>query len=103
MIPWLLLPFRDAVSGFAVFRYVTFRAAMAAATAMIFSLLLGPWLIRTLTRLKMGQYIREEGLESHKSKAGTPTMGGLLIVGAIVVSTILWCDLKSMGIWVALL
>lgn len=103
MIPWLLLPFRDLVSGFAVFRYVTFRAAMAAATAMVLSLVLGPWLIRTLTHLKMGQYIREEGLESHKTKAGTPTMGGLLILAAILVSTVLWCDLKNLGIWVALL
>ena len=103
MIPWLLMPFRDAIPGLSVFRYVTFRAAMAAATAMLLSLVIGPWLIRTLTRLKMGQYIREEGLESHKAKAGTPTMGGLLILAAILVSTVLWCDLQSVGIWVALL
>ena len=103
MIPWLLLPFRDVVTGISVFRYVTFRAAMAAATAMLLSLALGPWLIRTLTRLKMGQYIREEGLQSHQAKAGTPTMGGLLILVAILVSTMLWCDLKSLGIYVALI
>ncbi len=103
MIPWLLFPFRDVIPGFSVFRYVTFRAAMAAATAMLLSLAFGPWLIRTLTRLKMGQHIREEGPEHHKVKAGTPTMGGLLIVGAILISTLLWCDLKSPGIWVALL
>lgn len=103
MLPWLLFPFRDVIPGFSVFRYVTFRAAMAAATAMLISLAFGPWLIRTLTRLKMGQHIREEGPEHHKVKAGTPTMGGLLIVGAILLSTLLWCDLKSPGIWVALL
>ena len=103
MIPWLLFPFREAVPGFTVFRYITFRTAMAAATAMLFSLVLGPWLIRTLTRFKMGQYIREEGLKHHQDKAGTPTMGGLLILVAILVSTVLWCDLTSMGIWVALL
>jgi phospho-N-acetylmuramoyl-pentapeptide-transferase len=103
MIPWLLLPFRDAVPGFSVFRYVTFRAAMAAATAMLLSLAFGPWLIRTLTRLKLGQHIRQEGPEHHQVKAGTPTMGGILILSVILVSTVLWCDLKSIGIWVALI
>jgi phospho-N-acetylmuramoyl-pentapeptide-transferase len=82
---------------------VTFRAAMAAATAMLFSLLLGPWVIRTLTALKMGQQIRTEGPEHHQVKAGTPTMGGVLIVAAMVVSTLIWCDLQSGAIWVALL
>jgi len=102
MLPWLLHPFRDSIPGISVFRYVTFRAALAAATAMILSILLGPLVIRTLTRLKMGQHIREEGPETHQVKAGTPTMGGILIVGAILVSTILWCDVKSGAIWVAL-
>ena len=69
---------------------------------MILSLLFGPLIIRTLTRLKMDQPILAEGPESHRSKAGTPTMGGTLIVGAIVISTLLWCDLASGGIWVAL-
>ncbi|HNX31417.1 MAG TPA: phospho-N-acetylmuramoyl-pentapeptide-transferase [Holophaga sp.] len=91
------------IAGLSVFRYITFRAAMAAATAMLLSLALGPWVIRTLSRLKMGQYIREEGVKSHQAKAGTPTMGGILILLSILVSTVLWCDLKSIGIWVALL
>ncbi len=103
MIPWLLYPFRDAISGFSVFRYVTFRAAMAAASAMLLSIAFGPMVIRMLTRLKMGQHIREEGPEHHQVKAGTPTMGGILILISIVVSTVLWCDLKSGAIWVALL
>jgi phospho-N-acetylmuramoyl-pentapeptide-transferase len=81
---------------------VTFRAAMAAATAMVLSLVFGPWLIRTLTRLKMGQHILEDGPQNHQAKAGTPTMGGLLIVGSILLSTVLWCDLASGTIWVAL-
>ena len=102
MIPWLLFPFRDAVPGFTVFRYITFRAAMAAGTAMILSILVGPWVIRTLTRLKMGQHILEDSPDTHQVKAGTPTMGGLLIVGAILVSTLLWCELRSGVIWVAL-
>ncbi len=102
MIPWLLFPLRDAIPGISVFRYVTFRAAMAAASAMILSLLFGPMVIRTLVRLKMNQPILDVGPENHQAKAGTPTMGGALIVGAIVVSTLLWCDLGSLGIWVAL-
>jgi phospho-N-acetylmuramoyl-pentapeptide-transferase len=102
MIPWLLYPLRDAIPGISVFRYVTFRAAMAAASAMILSLLFGPMIIRTLVRLKMNQPILADGPENHQTKAGTPTMGGTLIVAAIVVSTVLWCDLASGGIWVAL-
>ena len=102
MIPWLLNPIRDLIPGISVFRYVTFRAAMAAATAMLLSLIFGPWVIRTLTRLKMGQHILQDGPENHQSKAGTPTMGGLLIVGAILVSTVLWCEMNSGVIWVAL-
>ena len=103
MLPWLLHPFRDLIPGFSVFRYVTFRTAMAAATAMVLSLALGPWVIRTLSALKMGQHIRDEGPENHQKKAGTPTMGGILILMVITVSTLLWCDLKSGAIWVALL
>lgn len=103
MLPWLLHPFREAIPGLSVFRYVTFRTAMAAATAMVLSLLLGPWLIRTLTALKMGQHIRGEGPDHHQKKAGTPTMGGLLMVLVMTVSTLLWCDLKSGPTWVALL
>ncbi len=103
MIPWLFHPFRDALPGVSVFRYVTFRTGLAAATAFILSLLLGPLVIRTLTRLKMGQHIRQEGPEHHQVKAGTPTMGGILILGVILLSTLLWCELKSGPIWVALL
>jgi phospho-N-acetylmuramoyl-pentapeptide-transferase len=103
MLPWLLAPFMKSVKGLTVLRYITFRAALAAATAFVLSLLLGPWLIRTLRALKMGQHVREEGPKHHQAKAGTPTMGGLLIVGVVLISTLLWCDLNSGGIWVALL
>jgi phospho-N-acetylmuramoyl-pentapeptide-transferase len=102
MIPWLLFPLREMIPGLSVFRYVTFRAAMAAATAMVLSLIFGPIVIRTLTRLKMNQPILAGIPGNHEAKAGTPTMGGVLIVGTIVVSTVLWCDLASLGIWVAL-
>lgn len=103
MIPWLALTFKLALPGVNVLRYITFRAAAAAATALILSLLVGPWLIRRLRALKMGQHIREEGPQHHQAKAGTPTMGGLLILLSILVSTLLWCDLSSGGIWVSLL
>ncbi len=102
MLPWLLYPIRDYIPGFSVFRYITFRAAMAAAFAFVLSLLFGPVVIRTLRRLKMGQHIREEGPQHHQGKAGTPTMGGLLILLVTTLSTLLWCDLKSVPIWVCL-
>jgi phospho-N-acetylmuramoyl-pentapeptide-transferase len=103
MLPWLLYPFRDAVPGFSVFRYVTFRAALAAATAFALSILLGPLVIRKLTELKMGQHIRQDGPQHHQAKAGTPTMGGILVLVVITLSTLLWCDLKSGTIWVSLM
>jgi phospho-N-acetylmuramoyl-pentapeptide-transferase len=104
MILWLIDLFRTP-KWFPsnVFGYVTFRTALAAATAFVICLLLGPWLIRTLKRLNMGQITREEGPESHHAKDGTPTMGGLLLIGAIAISTLLWCGLGSGHIWVALL
>ena len=77
-------------SPFRVVQYVTFRTAFASLTAMFISILLGPWLIRKLQQFQIGQYIREEGPKSHQTKAGTPTMGGLLIIVSIVVPTLLW-------------
>jgi phospho-N-acetylmuramoyl-pentapeptide-transferase len=88
---------------FRVFQYATFRTAMASLTALLLSLLLGPWLIRRLREFQIGQHIREDGPQSHLKKAGTPTMGGLLIVASIVVPTLLWSNLKVPAVWVALL
>ncbi len=82
-------------SGFNVFRYITFRAAYALVTALVVSFIMGPWLIRRLRRMQLGETIREEGPESHKSKAGTPTMGGILILTSIFVPTLLWADLTN--------
>ena len=82
-----------------VFQYITFRTAMASMTALLFSLLLGPSLIAKLREFQIGQTIREEGPESHQAKAGTPTMGGILIVLSIVVSTLLWADLRNPFGW----
>ncbi len=102
MIPWLW-QFLKTLPGGTVFKYITFRAAMAAGTAFLLSVVIGPYVIRTLSRLKMGQHIREEGPQHHQVKAGTPTMGGILILATIILATLLWCDLTSGGIWVALL
>jgi phospho-N-acetylmuramoyl-pentapeptide-transferase len=85
----------SALSVLNVFQYITVRTAMASMTALLLSLLLGPSLIGRLRKLQIGQNIRQEGPESHQSKAGTPTMGGILIVGVIVVSTLLWTDLTN--------
>jgi phospho-N-acetylmuramoyl-pentapeptide-transferase len=88
---------------FNVVQYVTFRTASATFTALLISLLLGPWLIRRLQEFQIGQHIREEGPKSHKAKAGTPTMGGLLIVVSIVVPTLLWADLRNPFVWLVVL
>src|SRR5919204_2571253 len=86
-----------------VFQYITFRTAYASITALLISLLLGPWLITRLREFQIGQYIREEGPAAHQKKAGTPTMGGVLIVVAILVPTLLWADLTNPYIWIAVL
>jgi phospho-N-acetylmuramoyl-pentapeptide-transferase len=88
----LLYPLHTDIGVFNVFRYITFRTAMAAMTALLVSLLLGPWLIRRLRQIQVGQEIREDGPDSHKSKRGTPTMGGLLIILAVVLPVLLWAD-----------
>src|SRR5579862_6410950 len=90
------------VSAFRVFRYVTSRTAFASLTALFLCIVLGPWLIGKLRRFQIGQYIREEGPKSHQKKAGTPTMGGVLIIVSIVVPTLLWADLRTPAIWVSL-
>lgn len=102
MIFHLLYPLHDDYSFLNVFRYVTFRTASATLTALAISFLMGPWLIKRLRRFQIGQHIRREGPETHQSKAGTPTMGGLLIVTAIVVPTVLWANLTNVFIWVAI-
>jgi phospho-N-acetylmuramoyl-pentapeptide-transferase len=85
-----------------VTRYITFRTAAASLTALFISLLLGPWLIRKLRDFQIGQVIRQEGPQSHRAKAGTPTMGGLLILAAALVPTLLWADLSNPFIWIAM-
>ena len=82
-----------------VFQYITFRTAYASITALLISLFLGPWLITRLRAFQIGQHIREEGPKSHQKKAGTPTMGGLLIVVSIIVPTLLWANLRNRFVW----
>jgi phospho-N-acetylmuramoyl-pentapeptide-transferase len=89
-------------SPFRVFQYSTFRTAMSAITALLLSIVLGPWLIARLRRFQIGQPIREEGPASHQKKAGTPTMGGLLICLSVMAPTLLWANLRTPAVWVAL-
>jgi phospho-N-acetylmuramoyl-pentapeptide-transferase len=86
-----------------VFQYLTFRAVMAALTSLLIGLIAGPAVIRHLTELKIGQPVRGYGMQSHLSKSGTPTMGGVLVLLSIVVSTILWFDLTNRFVWIVLL
>src|SRR6266852_6540149 len=91
-----------AVRPFRVFQYATFRTAFASLTALFLCIVLGPWLIAKLRAFQIGQYIREDGPKSHMRKAGTPTMGGLLIVISIVVPTLLWANLRNPYVWIAI-
>ena len=90
-------------SGFGVVHYLTLRAILGTLTALLISLLIGPKMIRHLTSYKIGQNVRDDGPESHLSKAGTPTMGGTLILVSIAISTLLWMDLDSRPLWIALI
>jgi len=90
------------VSGFNLFGYLTMRAVLGALTALIISLAIGPWMINRLSAKQIGQVIRDDGPQSHLSKAGTPTMGGTLIVVTIAISTLLWGDLNNKFVWLVL-
>jgi len=100
---WLLTLYPEEFSFLRVFQYITFRAVMAAMTALLIGLAFGPWVIRRLTELKIGQPIRGYGMESHLAKSGTPTMGGVLILIGIGVSTLLWFDWSNRFVWIVLL
>src|SRR5579872_5827684 len=89
-------------SPFRVFRYTTFRTAFASLTALFLCIALGPWLINKLRQFQIGQFIREEGPKSHQKKAGTPTMGGVLIIISIIIPTLLWADLRFHYVWIAI-
>ena len=94
---------QDDFSFFRVFNYITFRAVMATLTALLIGLAAGPWVIRKLSELKMGQAVRSDGPQSHLVKSGTPTMGGVLILIGIFVSCMLWADLSNRFIWIVMI
>src|SRR5215207_8857211 len=103
MLYYLFLSYYPQVPLFNVVRYITFRTAAASVTALVISLVVGPWLIGRLREFQIGQVIRQEGPQSHHAKAGTPTMGGLLILAAALVPTLLWADLTNIYVWIAVL
>ena len=102
MLYHLLLPHADVFTAFNVFRYITFRSMGALITAMVISVLIGPWCISFLHRIKCGQYILSD-VKAHAAKAGTPTMGGLLIMLTVLVSILLWSDLSNRYVWQCML
>ena len=102
MLYLLLYPLHEIWPVFNVFRYITFRTIYSAVTALILVLVLGPWFIELLKKRQFGQVIRSCGPSSHACKKGTPTMGGLLILGAVSLSTILWCDVGNIYVWICL-
>jgi phospho-N-acetylmuramoyl-pentapeptide-transferase len=103
MLYHLLYPLHTTISVFNVFRYITFRTIYASLTAFLICFFLGPWVIRKLSYMQVGQYVRDDGPQTHLKKAGTPTMGGTLIIFSITVSTLLWANLTNYFVWIVLL
>jgi phospho-N-acetylmuramoyl-pentapeptide-transferase len=103
MLFWLAEQLKEHIHGFAVFQYLTLRAILGVLTALGISLLCGPWFIRRLSELKIGQSVRTDGPQSHLVKSGTPTMGGALILTGIFASTLLWSDLSNRYVWVVMI
>src|SRR5437868_2975204 len=102
MLYQLLYPLHTSVHIFNVLRYVSTRIILATLTALLLSFFLGPWFIERLRSKQIGEQIRTDGPQSHKKKAGTPTMGGSLILFALAIPTLLWCDLSNKFVWVTL-
>jgi phospho-N-acetylmuramoyl-pentapeptide-transferase len=102
MLLWLSKTFAGDLSFLNVFTYLTLRAILAAVSALAIALIAGPWMIERLAALRVGQVVRDDGPQTHFKKAGTPTMGGLLILVAVIVSTLLWADLGNRFVWVVL-
>jgi phospho-N-acetylmuramoyl-pentapeptide-transferase len=99
---WLLVPLREHVSFFNVFRYITVRTALAGITALFVSFILGPWIIRLMKKHQVGQEIRPEGPQSHLAKKGTPSMGGILIISSALIPTLLWGNLSNFYVWMGM-
>lgn len=103
MLLWIFQHLASDVRAFNVFSYITLRAVLATLTSLTISFMVGPYVIRKLTSMKIGQSVRDDGPQSHLVKAGTPTMGGALILVSIAISTLLWGDLENRYVWVVLL
>jgi phospho-N-acetylmuramoyl-pentapeptide-transferase len=103
MLYHLLYPLHTTFSAFNIFRYITFRTIYASLTALLICWLLGPWVIRKLTERQIGQYVRTDGPPAHMTKTGKPTMGGILLLFAIVTATLLWANLSNFFVWIVLL
>ncbi|MFA5323704.1 MAG: phospho-N-acetylmuramoyl-pentapeptide-transferase [Smithella sp.] len=103
MIYYLLYPLHTTISFFNVFRYITFRTIFASITALLICLIFGQWMIQKLQEMQIGQQVRNDGPQSHLVKKGTPTMGGMLIILAVVISTLLWTNLSDVYVWLILL
>ena len=103
MVYEFLFPLHTVFSSFNVFRYITFRTIFASVTALLICLILGRWLIRKLQTLQIDQQIREDGPKTHHVKKGTPTMGGIMIIFAVVMATLLWANLSVVYVWLVLL
>lgn len=103
MLLWLFQTLGQDIRAFNVFNYLTLRAVMAVLTALLISFAVGPWMIDKLKIMKFGQAVRDDGPQTHLIKAGTPTMGGALILVSVAVSTLLWMDLSNKYVWIALI
>jgi phospho-N-acetylmuramoyl-pentapeptide-transferase len=103
MLLWLFQTLGQDIRAFNVFNYITLRAVLATLTALVISFVIGPWMIDRLKIMKFGQAVRDDGPQTHLIKAGTPTMGGALILMAVAISTLLWMDLSNKYVWVALI
>jgi phospho-N-acetylmuramoyl-pentapeptide-transferase len=102
VLTWLLVPLRESMSFFNLFRYITFRTALAGITAMLISFLFGSVLIRFLRKRQIGQEVRQNGPKSHLAKQGTPSMGGILIIGSTIIPTLLWGNLGNSYVWLGM-
>ena len=102
MLYWIAKLLATHHTGFHVFSYLTLRGILAVMSALSMALLVGPSMIARLSRYQIGQVVRDDGPRSHLPKAGTPTMGGALIIVAIVLSTLLWSDLRNRFVWITL-
>ena len=100
---WLQGLYPEQLGFLRVFQYITFRAVLAAMTALLIGLAFGPWVIRRLTELKIGQPVRGYGMQTHLVKSGTPTMGGALILIGIFVATLLWSDWSNRFVWIVMI